>query len=242
MKKTKRLAIIILALIMVLMMSQAAFAETYDGGTFSYDGKEITNNDAAKTIDKAIANLQPGDEVTFTFTYKNDSKVSTEWYLMNEVIKTLEEAGGTNGGYTYELINNGKKEGTVTIFSSDAVAGEDSENPDTENQGLKTATDATGTEWIYIDTLEPGQYGTTTLKVALDGESQANSYMLTDGQLRIVYGVEDTAVGEDIIRHVTVKTGDETNLMLPVAMLLGAIILLALTVLSGKRDRKDGEA
>lgn len=234
MKTIRKITVLLLALTMIFMMSQAAMAETYDGGTFSYDGSKITNSQAAKTIDEAIAGLQPGDEMTFTFTYKNDSKVSTEWYLENTIIKALEDGGAKNGGYTYELVNNGKKEGKVVIFSSKAVAGQDSD------KGLKTATDATG-EWFYIDTLPPGQSGTTTLTVALDGESQANSYQNMNGQLRIVYGVEDTAVGEDIIKHVTVKTGDETNIVLPVAMFAGAVLLLIFALLSGKKDRKDGK-
>lgn len=240
MKIIRKITVLLLALTMIFMMSQAAMAESYDGGTFSYDGSKITNSQAAKTIDEAIAGLQPGDEMTFTFTYKNDSKVSTEWYLENTIVKALEDGGAQNGGYTYELVNDGKKEGKVVIFSSKAVAGQDSANPDKKNKGLKTATDATG-DWLYIDTLTPGQSGTTTLTVALDGESQANSYQNKDGQLRLVYGVEDTAVGEDIIKHVTVKTGDETNIVLPVAMFAGAVLLLILALLSGKKDRKDGK-
>jgi hypothetical protein len=223
------------------MMSQAAFAETYDGGTYSFDGSKISNSKAASDIDKAISNLQPGDSMTFTFTYKNDSDVSTEWYLENQVVTTLEEQGAVNGGYTYELINNGKKEGTVTIFSSKAVAGQNSENPDTKDPGLKSATNATQ-DWLYIDTLAAGQSGTTTLTVALDGESQANIYENKNGRLRIAYAVEKTAVGEDIVEHhKVVNTGDETNLFIPVAAFVGAAILLSLAILSYRRDRKDGE-
>ena len=240
MKKMSKITTLLLALMTVLMMCQAAFAESYDGGTFSYNGSSISNSKAAATIDQAISNLEPGDSMTFTFTYKNDSDVSTEWYLENQVVKTLEEQGGVNGGYTYELVNNGKKEGRVVIFSSKAVAGQSSENPDKTDQGLKSATNATG-DWLYIDTLAAGQSGSTTLTVALDGESQANSYQNTNGQLRIAYGVEDTAVGEDIIKHKGVNTGDTTNLIVPVAAFIGAMILLILAILSYRKDRKDGE-
>ena len=240
MKRMSKITTLLLALMTVLMMSQAAFAESYDGGTFSYNGSSISNSKAAATIDQAISNLEPGDSMTFTFTYKNDSDASTEWYLENQVVRTLEEQGGVNGGYTYELVNNGKKEGRVVIFSSKAVAGQSSENPDKTDQGLKSATNATG-DWLYIDTLAAGQSGTTTLTVALDGESQANSYQNTNGQLRIAYGVEDTAVGEDIIKHKGVNTGDTTNLIVPVAAFIGAMILLILAILSYRKDRKDGE-
>ena len=241
MKKINRFTTLLLALMTVLMMSQAAFAESYDGGTFSYNGSRINNSKAASTIDEAIANLQPGDSMTFTFTYKNDSDVSTEWYLENQVVKTLEEENAKGGGYTYELVNNGKKEGTVNIFRSKAVAGYEDANPDKADTGLKSATNATG-DWLYIDTLKPGQSGTTTLTVALDGESQANAYENRNGQLRIAYAVEDTAVGEDVVKHrKTVNTGDETNLFIPIAAFVGAAILLSLAILSYRKDRKDGE-
>ena len=243
MKKMSKITTLLLALMTVLMMSQAAFAESYDGGTFSYNGSSISNSKAAATIDQAISNLEPGDSMTFTFTYKNDSENSTEWYLENQVVHTLEEksAATRDGGYTYELVNNGKKEGRVVIFSSKAVAGQESENPDKSDQGLKSATNATG-DWLYIDTLAAGQSGSTTLTVALDGESQANSYQTASGQLRIAYGVEDTAVGEDIIKHRKgVDTGDTNNLIIPVAAFIGAMILLILAILSYRKDRKDGE-
>ena len=240
MKKINRFTTLLLTLMTVLMMSQAAFAESYDGGTFSYDGSRINNSKAAATFDEEIANLQPGDEMTFTFTYKNDSDESTEWYLENKVVKTLEEQDAVNGGYTYELVNDGKEKGHVEIFRSKAVAGYEDANQDKADKGLTSATNATE-DWLYIDTLKPGQSGKTTLKVALDGESQPNSYENRNGQLRIAYAVEETAVGEDVIKRRVVDTGDETNLFIPVAAFVGAMILLILAILSYRRDRKDGE-
>ena len=247
MKKLRKTMILLLALITVLMMSQAAFAANYDGGTFTFDGTEINNSDAAAEIDDEIANLEPGDSVTFVFKYKNESGDDTDWYLDNEVVRTLEETSeaAADGGYTYRLINEGKKDGTVTIFSSEAVAGADSENPDKDekDKGLKAATNATD-DWLYIDTLKSGQSGVTKLTVALDGESQANGYQSTDGQLRIAYGVEKAAAGEIIYNHIpgkTVKTGDDANLLLPVLLLTLAAILLILTILSFRKDRKEGE-
>ena len=245
MKKLRKTMILLLAFITVLMMSQIAFAANYDGGTFTFDGTSINNSNAAADIDEEIANLEPGDSVTFVFQYKNESGNDTDWYLDNEVVETLEDSSeaAADGGYTYELINEGKKEGTVTIFSSAAVAGADAENPDKEDKGLKSATNATD-DWLYIDTLKNGQSGVTKLTVALDGESQANGYQSTKGQLRIAYGVENAAAGEIIYNHIpgkTVKTGDDANLLLPVLLLTLAAILLILTILSFRKDRKEGE-
>lgn len=246
MKKIRKTMILLLAFITVFMMSQVAFAANYNGGTFTFDGTSINNSDAAADIDEAIANLQPGDSMTFVFEYKNESGNDTDWYLDNEVVNTLEQKitdGAKDGGYTYELVNEGKKEGKVTIFSSEAVAGDQDKNPDKDDEGLKAATNATD-DWLYIDTLKNGQSGVTKLTVALDGESQANSYQSTKGQLKIAYGVENVAEGEIIYNHIpgkTVRTGDDANLLLPVLLLTLAAILLILTILSFKKDRKEGE-
>ena len=243
MKKMSRITTLLLALMTVLMMSQAAFAETYNGGTFSFDGNDIKNTKADSSIDEAIRNLEPGDSVTFRFEYSNDCNDETEWYLENEVVKTLEEMGGKNGGYTYKLVNYSVAEGKVTIFDSEAVAGEDSENPDESDTGLKSATNATE-DWLYIDTLKSGESGSTELTVALDGESQANSYQATDGQLRIAYAVEKTATGGTVYKHVPgkpINTGDNSNLMTPILMFIGAVVLMALAIFSFRKDRKDGD-
>lgn len=99
MKRMKKITVLLLALVMTLAMAQIAFA--YSGGTYSYDGNTINNSDAEADIDEEIAGLQPGDEVTFTFTYQNDSDKTTEWYLENIVVETLEEnSSAENGGYT----------------------------------------------------------------------------------------------------------------------------------------------
>ena len=129
------------------------------------------------------------------------------------------------------------------LLVHEAVAGDQDKNPDKDDEGLKAATNATD-DWLYIDTLKNGQSGVTKLTVALDGESQANSYQSTKGQLKIAYGVENVAEGEIIYNHIpgkTVRTGDDANLLLPVLLLTLAAILLILTILSFKKDRKEGE-
>ena len=174
----------------------------------------------------------------------NGSSEETNWYLSNDVLKTLEEGSDAEGGgYTYELVNDGVKEGHVVIFSSDAVAGTEDYDPDTADTGLHDAANALGEEeWIFIDTLQPGQKGTTTLTVALDGESQPNSYQSTDGQLEVAYAVE-TVDNTVTYKHVSKigHTGDDTNLLPMILTFLGALALLILAYLSWRKDRKDGD-
>lgn len=237
MKKMTRIMTLLLALMTILVMSQAAFAldSTLEGGTYTYDGDEITTDNPG-AIQEALSGMEPGDSVTINQTYVNESDNNTEWYLRNEVLDAFEKAS-EEGGYTYILTSGG-----VEIFNSDQVGGADA--PDaSDEKGLQLATDATG-EWIHIDSLGPGESGETTLYVALDGESQANVYQSTDSVIELQYAVEDEEL-EDVIKHVPgkgVNTGDSTNLLIPIMVFLGAALLLVLALVSYRKDkRKDGE-
>lgn len=237
MKKMTRIMTLLLALMTILVMSQAAFAldSTLEGGTYTYDGDEITTDNPG-AIQEALSGMEPGDSVTINQTYVNESDNNTEWYLRNEVLDAFEKAS-EEGGYTYILTSGG-----VEIFNSDQVGGADA--PDaSDEKGLQLATDATG-EWIHIDSLGPGESGETTLYVALDGESQANVYQSTDSVIELQYAVEDEEL-EDVIKHVPgkgVNTGDSTNMLLPIMVFLGAALLLVLALVSYRKDkRKDGE-
>ena len=237
MKKSKRFTILLIALVMVFVTGQAVFAVNtpVDGGTFTYDGSETLKNEKAdEDIDSQISSMQPGDSISFTFEYRNTTSDKTDWYMKNEVLKTLEEKSKATrgGGYTYTLVNYGITTGEVTIFDSDAVGGSE------DAEGLKKATDATG-EWFYIDTLDGNEgTGKTVLTVALDPESHVNTYMASEGSLSVEYGVEVENT-EDIIKYV--NTGDSSQLLLYAAMFLGSLILLILGFLHLRKDRKEGE-
>ena len=240
MKRMTKITTLLLALITVLMMSQAAFAETSkaSGGTYTFDGSEITQSGG--DIKDAISGLQPGDSVEIEFVYENDTDDETEWYLRNEVLESLKSAAEDSGGYTYKLTNYGKT-GTLDIFDSNAVGGSEAYEPDGIAKGLLGATDATD-EFFHIDTLSKGQSGRTVLTVGFDGESQGNAYENSDAVVEVQYAVE-LVTGETVYKHVkrTVRTGDDTNIVLPLAVLIAGVILLALAAWSRRRDRKDGE-
>jgi hypothetical protein len=240
MKKMSKITTLLLTLITVLMMSQAAFAEStpVNGGTYTFNGSAIVTS-GVTSLEASLKGLEPGDSITITQTYVNSSDEETEWYIRNEILDTLESSKDMNGGYTYKLVSGGQ-----TLFDSEAVGGRDSES---DEQGLKQLNDAitgenAGEKWIHIDTLKSGAKGTTTLTVALDGESQANIYQGTNGKLDIQYAVEETAKeGETIYKTKAVDTGDTTSLILPIAAFLGAAVLLVLAIMSYRKDRKDGE-
>lgn len=247
MKRT-RLMTLLLALTMVLAMSQMAMAETYkaNGGTYKFDGEDIVATGGTSIRDQINTLVEPGDTVKITLTYKNGTDEVTDWYMENTVLDTLEAAGAQNGGYTYVLKNIGPDGTETEIFNSEAVGGANS--PTGAGTGLEQATNATkgkyanSDDYIFIQTLEGGESGKTQLEVALDGESQINSYQEKDAEIEFSYAVE-TQGAEDTYKHVTKKvyTGDTTNLILPAAAFLGALILLILAVRSYRKDRKDGD-
>lgn len=246
MKKT-RLMTLLLALAMVLAMSQMAMAEPYtaEGGTYTFDGTKIVASQKTSVSEQLKDLLEPGDSVTMTLTYVNKDSVTTEWYLENTVIQTLETATNMRGGYTYRLTNVGPDGAETTIFDSDAVGG--GENG--AGKGLDQATTATegkyeSQDYFFIQTLEPGQQGLTKLYVELDGESQINTYQEKEGEIEFSYAVE-RAGEEDIIKHVKKKryvdTGDRNRLMLAGAMFIGSLTLLIIALLKRRREGKDGE-
>jgi len=245
MRKIRITTILLLSFMLVLGMSQAVFAQStpVDGGTYTFDGNSITY-EAGKTTDTEIEGLEPGDDVTITFTYKNDSPDTTYWYLENTILQTLEqESEASGGGYSYIL-----KDGTTEIFNSDAIGGEDTPSSSGINEGLLGVNDAikgdSKDQWFFVRELGAGDSGETTLYVALDGESQANSYEQTNGKLQVNYAVEKQPPGEDIIINnpgTTTKTGDSFNPLYAILALTAALLAMLLAVLSYFKDRKDGE-
>ena len=239
---------LLLALTMVLAMSQMAAAETYKatGGTYKFDGKDIVATGTTSIRDQINTLVEPGDTVKITLKYTNGTDDKTDWYMENTVLDTLEAAGAANGGYTYVLKNIGPDGTETEIFNSDAVGGADS--PAGAGTGLEQATNATkgkyanSDDYIFIQTLAGGESGTTQLEVSLDGESQINSYQEKDAEIEFSYAVEEQGT-EDIYKHVRKKvyTGDMTNLLLPAAAFLASLLLLILAVKNHRKDRKDGD-
>lgn len=175
-------------------------AETFYGDegwnvTFS-PGNEMVSSFTTADINDVVGGMQPGDNVIITLKLKNENPTATDWYMQNEVLYSLEdrsankETGG--GAYTYRLTYT-DKEGTVeSLFDSDTVGGENGESvEDTLGriEGLHGATSALK-DYFYLDTVQNGEGGMITLEVALDGETQGNSYQDTLADLQMNFAVE----------------------------------------------------
>ena len=243
-----------MSLVMILGMTSVSLAESYDyDGTCSFNGSKMVEDfDSGKVADM-VSDLQPGDDVVFTVEYKNTCDESTDWYMENSIVKTLErtdqarkKVSGTgqaeNGGYTYELIQYDRTGAKNVLFSNSKVGGDEgtitAENGE-ELEGLEPSTNALE-DWFYIDTLKKGESGSVELHVAFDGETEVNDYMDTDGELNVRFAVELTPEGTTPGRPgKTVKTGDQSGLLMWAAIgVVAGLLLLVLAFFSRKRDER----
>ncbi len=247
---TKRIhiaAILLLTVVLTIGMSAVSWADTFDfSGKCHYDGKEIKSSFTTDEWAASQTELEPGDDLEYTVTYTNNSKDNTSWYMRNSVLETLEDAKeqAENGGYTYVLKNIGPDGKETVLFDNSEVGGE-TKTEDLE--GLKQATNATG-EYFFIQDLKPGETGTTSLYVALDGETEVNDYMDTRGALMLSYAVENNSTNTTTEQPPqprqpgnpgSPRTGDDMDLMKFVLLMAGALIAAFLAIFSWRRDRRD---
>ena len=100
-------------------------------------------------------------------------------------------------------------------------------------------------EFFYLERISGGKSAKIVLKVSLEGETHGNDYQNTLAKLQMKFAAEKAAgappaMGTPGKKAKTVKTGDESSVMLYIslaALALGLMILLL--VLKRMRDQKD---
>lgn len=251
MKQAKSL--ILAAAASVLLVTAApntALAAHLTGGsdwsaTYNSGGRMVETYNAQEYVDQ-VSNLQPGDDITFEVAAVHENDSSADWYVSNDVIKSLEEkalndAEGSN--YEYLLTWEGPQQ-SRTLYDSQAVGGDDSD-------GLNEATDALD-DYIFLENMSKGQSGKVTIKVTLDGETEGNAYFDTLAQLKVRFAVEPVEPKKETTSRTTtnttttnrelVRTGDDTQLFpFYVAMLVSGLALLGLAIVSVRERRKEQE-
>ena len=221
----------------------------------TFDGEGMESNFNSQEMADEIFGILPGDSMELKVNVQNSSKEDTDWYMSNEVIKSLEEGSTAQGGaYGYYLryVDHAGEE--TVLFDSDAIGGDDGEG------ALQEATGSLE-DYFYLDRLGSNEGGEVYLTVLLDGETQGNDYQNTLAQLQMNFATEiaepDTVQGEDkvinrtvkgedktIYRTQRVKTGDESRILLysAIALASGLVLLgLGLLALKKKNSRKEGE-
>ena len=228
------------------MINFPVFADenTTTAGSCEFTGKEMVSSFDSNKIAASVSQMEPGDSVTFSVDIKNNSSISTKWYMSNDVLKSLEDtqAVAENGGYSYILTFVGQDGKEDTIYSSTSVGGE---KETTAGKGLNEATNSLD-KFFYLKTLEPGEGGSVKLLVGLDGESQGNIYQDTLAKLMMNLAVEDNSDPPFSNPHTfttttsKVKTGDIWSIASAVVFVIG-IILMILAFVSDRKGAKQNE-
>ena len=226
---------LLLAAMLVMSLGVSAMAADDLGGTVTFDGKALSSNYSTASLTGKANGLLPGDEATIEITLKNnDPKEDTDWWMSSEILRAFEDSIAAAGGaYSYHLEYIGPSK-TVPLYDSETLGGEKASG---NNTGLKEVNGALK-NYLYLDTLKPGQTATVRLKIGLDGETEGNTYQNKMASLRMNFGVELTRDGSRVVR-----TGDNTDMMPYVigSAASGLALLIVAIVLMSKKDRKPKE-
>ncbi len=240
------------ALVSTLTSHITAMAEDRKGASgwqVSFDGKKMESNFSSADMSDEANSMQPGDSVELTVTIKNTFNGTADWYMKNQVLEALEDAGDAAGGaYDYLLTYTDTKGEVTTLYSSEKFGGDGKIN----GVGLHGAT-KTLDDYFYLERLGDGASGKVMLKVALDGETLVNDYQNTLARLQMDFATElvqagtqtpgqqpgqnpDTSGG----RRDVVKTGDETQIMLYVAlMFVSGLVLFIVVIIRFRREQEE---
>ncbi len=234
----KRILCLIMAAFMIVGSSMPAHAEEFVGGdnwAVTFTGDEMQSNFTSAEMTEEVLNIQPGDSIKVKVSLKNTYKDKTDWYMTNEVLKTLEDSVSVaeGGAYTYILTYQNAAGQETVLYSSEVVGGE--EDTSKEGEGLHQATNALE-DYFYLDRLESGQTGVVQLYVQLEGETQGNDYQDTLARLQMNFAVEKIKERE-VVK--VVETGDTTPLILFSCLtLVSGVILLIMAMMYMKKSTK----
>ncbi len=223
----KKIVCLLLMLLLASFFTLPAYAESSESTgwqvTFT-SGQQLESNFKQNNIDTLISGLQPGDSLHMQIAVKNEYSKQVDFFMKNEVIRSLEASGASGGGYTYILTYTNPSGSTTDLYRNDQVGGD---NPKQNYEGLKEAT-ANLKDYFYLDTIASGRSGKVDLTVSLDGETQGNAYQTKSADIRFQFAVE---VPETSKRTVIVRTGDEYN-MVPfyIAMVVSGLVFLYLAL------------
>ena len=227
-----------MTLLMVVGASMTAYAEDYvgsDNWTVSFTGEKMESNFSGADMDESILNIQPGDSIRVQVNISNDSERTTDWYMTNAVLQSLEDAltVAEGGAYTYKLSYVAVDGKETVLFDSETVGGEN--NLEALSEGLHQATENLE-DYFYLDTLKTGEKGIVYLYVQLEGETQGNDYQDTLAQVAMNFAVE---LVEDGTIIQTVKTGDASPIMLFSLLALLSGIVVMIIAMKQAKDRRE---
>lgn len=251
------------ALVLLLVVPVTALAEDRQGASgwqVAFDGKKMESNFTSGGMNDEVNAMQPGDSVELTITLKNDFNGKANWYMKNEVLQSLEDAGDAAGGaYDYLLTYTDAAGETSILYSSEKFGGDGRIG----GVGLHGAT-TTLEDYFFLEQMDGGTSGVVKLKVALDGETLVNDYQNTLARLQMDFATElvsgsasgnpgssgfgggsgtsgnggSTTTGSSGGK--VIKTGDEADIMRNLMILFGSgVVLLIGGVLLLRRQKEE---
>lgn len=231
----RKFAAFLLILCLMLALPTAASAETHNGAsdwvvTFT-TANRIVSNFGETAIDDTLRNLQPGDTANFKITVLNSGGKTVDWYMLNSVIKSLEDSSVASGGaYSYILTYTTSAGASRELYNSTTVGGEDSP----AGAGLNEINQTELKDWIFLEQMATGRSGVVNLQVKLEGESQINSYQDTMADLRMKFAAEIVPT------RTIVKTGDEGTELKPIyiGMAAAGVLVLGLAIEGAVQNKK----
>lgn len=250
---TKRL-FLILFLACITVIPNHVKAEVLNGGsdwavTFTED-KKMKSNFKDSDIDDVVYGMQPGDTTNISIKLTNKNKATTDWYMSNEAIKSLEDGSKTasGGAYTYKLIHKDPNGAEKVIFDSETVGGE-GENP--AGEGLNQVTNALK-DYFYLCKTKTGESGSVSLLIGLEGETQGNDYQNTLADIQMKFAVEldedsskskddehDSPSNKKTYKTTSTKTGDYLIFILILGLVMMASTFVASAINRAKGDKHE---
>jgi hypothetical protein len=210
-----------------------AYSKNYE---VVFDGSQITSDFSAAALRDYLSGFEPGDNVTLTFDLINNSDKQVEWYMYNHS-KAFEESRKSAKGaiYQYRLTYSAADE---ALYDSDKVGGEESKQP----IGINEATDSLA-GFFLLSAFAPNEKQTVTIYMALDGETQTNTYQDTLSDLIVNFAVEEIKEPDPENRHeeriiYIPYTGDTSNITLYLLIEAFSVLLLIVAILLYHRYRK----
>lgn len=160
-----------------------------------FTGESLESDFNEENFAQAAYELQPGESIVLSIVLKNEDTLSSDWYLSNEVLESLEDNSYAEGGaYTY-ILTYREADGTDRILYSSMTVGGEEDRAEPGRQGLHQAVEGLE-DTFYLDRLEAGESGRLSLEIGLDGETQGNDYQNTLARLRLRFAVE-SGIEED---------------------------------------------
>lgn len=206
-----------------------------------FNGRALNSNFKSGEISDIAANVQPGDSIELKVQVKNSDSGKTDWYMSNEVIRTLEDSNEQAFGGIYEYrLTYADGSGTEKVLYDRTIGGNDEVSPG--GKGLHRVSESLK-DYFYLDRLSEGRSGTVRLRIKVDGETLGNAYQETLAKLQLKFAVEKVSLdgpgtGDNIIKQ-SVETGDASRVLLFGGLaLVSGVVLLILGLRAVKENKK----